>query len=272
MGRKARAFTLIELLVVIAVIAILAAILFPVFIDAKRNAQKATCVSNLQSIGRALAMYRDNNNGRNCSIWQMKALYGQGAGSWHYALMPYIGQRIERGNGGKGNAAKMSVFKCPAAPWLVMENDMSAGTSSRTGFAYAMNETGWWDANHSFLCPACTDGASMVGVLDCKFRRPRETIIIGDAMGVPNTCGIGYVSNGSPANNQEGRWDDSGTKNPAPNEFIPLSDGNIDSFGGSRSMIYNIRVSHSGKANLLFYDGHVEGRSTTTGRNWSIYY
>ena len=49
--RARRGFTLIELLVVIAIIAILAAILFPVFARARENARKATCQSNLRQIG-----------------------------------------------------------------------------------------------------------------------------------------------------------------------------------------------------------------------------
>jgi prepilin-type N-terminal cleavage/methylation domain-containing protein len=52
-----RAFTLIELLVVIAIIAILAAILFPVFAQAKEAAKKTACLSNSRQIGMALKMY-----------------------------------------------------------------------------------------------------------------------------------------------------------------------------------------------------------------------
>ncbi|UCH33158.1 MAG: DUF1559 domain-containing protein, partial [Armatimonadota bacterium] len=55
--RKNRGFTLIELLVVIAIIAILAAILFPVFARAREAARKATCISNCKQITLACIMY-----------------------------------------------------------------------------------------------------------------------------------------------------------------------------------------------------------------------
>src|SRR5579859_904558 len=55
-----RAFTLIELLVVIAIIAILAAILFPVFAQAREKARQTSCISNQHQMALALAMYRSD--------------------------------------------------------------------------------------------------------------------------------------------------------------------------------------------------------------------
>lgn len=63
MRTRSKGFTLIELLVVIAIIAILAAILFPIFSKARDAARKTTCASNLGQIGKALKMYSSDNNG-----------------------------------------------------------------------------------------------------------------------------------------------------------------------------------------------------------------
>jgi prepilin-type N-terminal cleavage/methylation domain-containing protein/prepilin-type processing-associated H-X9-DG protein len=61
---KRSGFTLIELLVVISIIAILAAILFPVFARARENARRASCQSNLKQIGLGFAMYTQDYDER----------------------------------------------------------------------------------------------------------------------------------------------------------------------------------------------------------------
>lgn len=62
-SRRIKGFTLIELLVVIAIIAILAAILFPVFIQARERARIAKCLNNMKQCGVASLMYCDNHDG-----------------------------------------------------------------------------------------------------------------------------------------------------------------------------------------------------------------
>src|SRR5437763_1392225 len=63
---RCKGFTLIELLIVIAVIAILAALLFPVFAQAREKARQSGCLSNLQQVGKAQALYLQDYDERFC--------------------------------------------------------------------------------------------------------------------------------------------------------------------------------------------------------------
>jgi len=78
-SRRSRGFTLIELLVVIAIIAILAAILFPVFAQAREKARQTSCLSNEKQIGTAVIMYAQD--------------YDEGMPAWssYYASSPLTG-------------------------------------------------------------------------------------------------------------------------------------------------------------------------------------
>jgi prepilin-type N-terminal cleavage/methylation domain-containing protein/prepilin-type processing-associated H-X9-DG protein len=88
-------FTLIELLVVIAIIAILAAILFPVFAQAREAARKTTCLSNLKQLGLGLMMYAQDYD-EQATPWNLrfgtKNQYDQfGVSlSWDRLIMPYL--------------------------------------------------------------------------------------------------------------------------------------------------------------------------------------
>jgi prepilin-type N-terminal cleavage/methylation domain-containing protein len=101
MRSKNAAFTLIELLVVIAIIAILAAILFPVFAQAREKARQATCLSNVKQVTLAHLMYAQD--------WD-EGLVGFYVGSDRKVLLhPYIQQ-------GRNNADRtnIDVWRCPS--------------------------------------------------------------------------------------------------------------------------------------------------------------
>ncbi len=105
---KSKAFTLIELLVVIAIIAILAAILFPVFAKARQNAQKTTCSSNLKQFGNAFLMYADDYEGRFPSPGGA-ATY---VSAWDHDNGRTLNSYIARGERKKG--ADPAIWACPA--------------------------------------------------------------------------------------------------------------------------------------------------------------
>src|SRR5213594_1559132 len=95
---KRRGFTLIELLVVIAIIAILAAILFPVFAQAREKARTITCTSNARQIATALMMYAQDYD-ENLPGWpdpQKNPLFSKGGWGWAMivpVMDPYLKNR-----------------------------------------------------------------------------------------------------------------------------------------------------------------------------------
>ncbi len=269
--RARNGFTLIELLVVIAIIAILAAILFPVFVSAKESSKRAKCVGNLSNISRALQMYRDDNNGTNCGIWQSRT--GNGItyekGSFFFVITRYVGQKLERDTTGAGNN-RDTVYRCPSAPWLKQEWNSSSSDPfphSNVGYAYTMNETGWNDPAYS----GRPDRFAGAGIKDGSVKRPTKLIFVAECMGWSG-YGVAY-GNGKIIDNEKPMSSDGWTSlNPNGSDVIPLSqEGYIGLHHGSKSKVYNIRVSHGMGAMLLFYDGHTECRKVTQGINWTMF-
>ena len=95
MNVKRRGFTLIELLVVIAIIAILAAILFPVFAQARAKARQTSSLANMRQIGTGSAMYCQDYDERLMPSWIDIKWAGKGDqfGCWSNLIQPYMKNR-----------------------------------------------------------------------------------------------------------------------------------------------------------------------------------
>ena len=121
MSRKRAGFTLIELLVVIAIIAILAAILFPVFARARAKAQQTVCLSNLKQLSLAVVMYASDWGPKSPSTSSCSGggpPYADPFGWWRpndvrhwcWKVLPYVRNR--------------AIYQCPSLPY---DNGYTAG-------------------------------------------------------------------------------------------------------------------------------------------------
>jgi prepilin-type N-terminal cleavage/methylation domain-containing protein/prepilin-type processing-associated H-X9-DG protein len=119
---RQRGFTLIELLVVIAIIAILAAILFPVFAQAREAARKTQCLSNLKQMGLGIQMYAQDYDEQ---LPQGSRVIEGNAWRWLHQTYPYV--------------KNAGIYKCPSnplAPW----DPALYGNSGTYGYnAYFLN-------------------------------------------------------------------------------------------------------------------------------------
>lgn len=113
MIKRKLAFTLIELLVVIAIIAILAAILFPVFARARENARRSSCQSNLKQIGLGIMQYTQDFDEL---LPQRYYNIPGGYRSWRNQIQPYV--------------KSVQLFQCPSNPKGGQISDEETGAGS----------------------------------------------------------------------------------------------------------------------------------------------
>jgi prepilin-type N-terminal cleavage/methylation domain-containing protein len=130
MSHKKQGFTLIELLVVIAIIAILAAILFPVFAAAKEAAKNTTLTSNVKQTGTACLMYCADNDDMFPLVWRAGDDITDDVRSWQGQIMPY------------------------AKSWPLMTNPKLPSPSGDYAWWYRMNHMGTLPRANAVNTPA----------------------------------------------------------------------------------------------------------------------
>ena len=237
LARRRKGFTLIELLVVIAIIAILAAILFPVFAKAREKARQITCASNLKQIGIALLAYSQDYDEILPNSWMVTPgnsypPSGTSAGAWKWMdeAYPYI--------------KSTGVFHCPddagqngGSGQYIPFNQLSGSDASHYG-SYGMNSS-YWAQN-----PAVNTGpGNGPGVILQQLNNPETTI---------------WVSDGSDSYQVD--WPGGGT------DQAPLSTYNgFSQIGTTNSLSDGASVfRHGGPdiCNFLFCDGHVKAMNS----------
>jgi prepilin-type N-terminal cleavage/methylation domain-containing protein len=202
--RRLNAFTLIELLVVIAIIAILAAILFPVFAQAREKARQVSCLSNMKQIGIGLIMYASDYD----SIYPPSQLgTGTELVSWPQIMQPYIKneQVFVCPSSGPGAFAPDSslIFGGTARQYCSRtRTDISFGVLTGAdgsvkqpflvnGLSYGRNLIPAYTASlHSWTTPGFQGGdktgfvttGTTVSVMEAQVEDPAGTIHIMDAM------------------------------------------------------------------------------------------
>jgi prepilin-type N-terminal cleavage/methylation domain-containing protein/prepilin-type processing-associated H-X9-DG protein len=156
---RKKGFTLIELLVVIAIIAILAAILFPVFAQAREKARQTQCASNLRQLGLGAMMYAQDYDQRYVPWWGDGVQKGLG---WSSILMPYVKNE--------------QLFSCPSDP-------IKRGIPKNPRRSYTMNGDWYSPDNRGLSRSYTTDkgaGPPIGGYLETEVEQPAATIMFCD--------------------------------------------------------------------------------------------
>ena len=230
-----RGFTLIELLVVIAIIAILAAILFPVFAAVREKARQTTCLSNEKQIGLAVLQYQQD----------FDEYYPQCTDEnyvqWYNMVQPYI-KNGDLFNGLSYGAG--GVFHCPSFPSTVQGQNYGASD-------------GLFVDNYPGNCSGQPQHPWAMSIVD----DPADKIMVTEK-GL-NGASWGYET----FLTLQGWWATSvmtgGVYNPVKdNSAISVGPGyNRDIFNGSSPWEgpRTIRYRHNNAASCLFCDGHVKG-------------
>lgn len=218
-----RAFTLIELLVVIAIIAILAAILFPVFAQAREKARQASCLSNMKQLGLAWVQYTQDYDETGPTIHGGNWVQGVGSMAEYMTLYPYI--------------KSVNVFQCPSAS----PSDGEGWSDSRADFMGVPRANGK-RFNYGYNWgPLIYAGGGLVGPVQTQ---PNNAGTVADFQ-----AGRSLAAISAPA--QTFVYSDSyDTYRPTMG-----ADWLLDSYrGGNRSSA----VRHGGRFNTCFADGHAK--------------
>jgi prepilin-type N-terminal cleavage/methylation domain-containing protein/prepilin-type processing-associated H-X9-DG protein len=232
---KRTGFTLIELLVVIAIIAILAAILFPVFARARENARRSSCQSNLKQTGLAIIQYTQDYDERFPQIIQPRvvgASYG-----WSDAIQAYI--------------KSPQIFACP-----------SSGINAQP--VMTTNNYIQYQYNRVLNTLEPTEATVPQGVMQAAVPTASQTVMLSDGpsgQGRANTSGCYFstglawqdndVVGGSPGRASLG----TGTSGTGP---ALLRMGNTDGVNTDNNGEDNAVNRHLGGINFCFADGHVK--------------